>query len=200
MKINAQKHAATFEAQKHLNNPDLPPAGSWQAVIRAIGERKSIGNKGSTLTTLYLCLGNPLKIADEAEAERANAIAGKARVKVDMWHPSDTGDQQAEQRWSWLLQAVRFDGDVDLEDDASIADALVGRPLLVDILHRKRGDYTHTLLKQVGPCTADVSAKVLAMCGGQVAKGADRILRREEKASSGGRPAGDDDFSFGGQG
>lgn len=195
MKISAAKHKSTFNQQALLNSTAPPPAGNWQAVVRAIGERRAVGS--GHVTTLHIALGQPLKVDDE-HAARADAIAGKARIRVDLWHPTGPEDAVAEQRWGWLVHAVGAE-ELDLDSDDSIASALVGKPLLVEFVHvqRKGTTYLDTRLVRVAPCSPDVAAKVRALCASQL--GGDRIQRakaRTEKQDA--HTDGDDPFSFGG--
>ena len=198
MKINAAKHKSTFSQQAHLNSNAPPPAGNWQAVVRAIGERRAVGS--GHVTTLHIALGQPLKV-DEEHAQRADAIAGKARIRVDLWHPTGPDDAAAEQRWGWLALACGAE-DLDMSTDDGIAAALVGNPFLAEFVHvqRKGSTYLDTRLVRVAPCSPDVASKVRALCASHL--GGDKVLRakarteKQEHASTGEDPFGD--FSLGG--
>ena len=191
MKINASKHKDTFAQQAHLNSSTPPPAGKWQAVIRAVGERRQAGS--GTVTALHLALGNPLSVEDQ-HAKRAEALAGKARVRVDLWHPSGPDDATNEQRWAWLAMAVGVEElDLDAGDEA-LAAALTGKPFLAEFIHRQRkgSTYTDTVLVQVGACAQDVAARVKALCADQLR--GDKILRQRPKAQQVAHEDGEDPF------
>ncbi len=189
MKISAGKHKDTFNQQAHLNSSAPPPAGKWQAVIRAVGERRKAGS--GTVTALHIALASPLSVAEE-HAQRAEAIAGKARIRVDLWHPSGPEDATNEQRWAWLAMALGVDElDLDAGDEA-LASALVGKPFLAEFEHRQRkgSAYTDTVLVQVGACTPDVAKKVKTLCADQLR--GDKVIRQRPKAQQ--QEDGDDPF------
>lgn len=189
MKISANKHKDTFAQQAHLTSNAPPPAGKWQAVIRAVGERRQAGS--GTVTALHIVLGNPLSVAEE-HAKRAEAIAGKARIRVDLWHPNGPDDTASEQRWAWLAMALGLDGlDLDAGDDA-LAEALVGKPFLAEFIHRPRKQYTDTVLVQVHPASLEVAQKVRALCADQLR--GDNVLRQRPKAQQQAHDDGEDPF------
>ena len=182
--INLEKSKAAMDKQKELNSREKPPAGKWSMVATTL-EVRAVGK--STIHGLGIQLLLPVSGIRKEDLRRAEAIAGRARIYVDVWVPSedDGDDSPTALRYGNLLVAVGAKKVPDLKNAADVAGVLTGVPFLGTFEHVASGKYTNTRFLEVLPLEAKSHAALMdkTFSGKLAEKTADRVITRQARAA-----------------